>query len=192
MTRTDRIQNDHRLTQISLVKFTDEQVETVAKHLDVSVEEVQTYLSGDVPRDADMERAFYAVTSMYPFRPNGVGEPLPLNLHHFDLYQQRAGTTAMYPGRGQSLCYPAMGLAGEAGEVNEKAKKIVRDRQDLFAQPNDVEREKIKKELGDVLWYIAAICHEAGLSMKDVAEANLKKLASRKERGVIHGDGDDR
>lgn len=113
-------------------------------------------------------------------------------MHDFDAYQELAGTTAMYPGRGESCCYPAMGLAGEAGEVNEKVKKMVRDRMDLFAQPSDEERAKIKKELGDVLWYIAAVCHEAGLSMSDVARFNLEKLASRRERGVIHGEGDDR
>jgi len=191
MARDDITSIDHKLIQISLVKFTDEQIAEVAKHVGVPVEYVQDYLAGDIPRDAIIERAFYAVTSMYPFRAFDA-KPWVGNLTDFDVYQERAGSTAIYPSRGKSLCYPALGLAGEAGEVAEKVKKMVRSGRDLFAQPTDEERAAIKKEMGDVLWYVAAVCHEAGLSMSDVARSNLEKLASRKERGVIEGDGDDR
>lgn len=109
----------------------------------------------------------------------------------FAEYQKRAGSTAIYESRGKSLCYPALGLAGEAGEVAEKVKKLVRV-EGLFAQPDDDFKARLKKELGDVLWYIAATCFEAGLDMDDVAQANIEKLASRKERAVLHGEGDDR
>jgi NTP pyrophosphatase (non-canonical NTP hydrolase) len=110
----------------------------------------------------------------------------------FKTYQERAGTTAMYPSRGKSLCYPALGLAGEAGEVAEKVKKLVRGDGDLYAQPDEALRQALAGELGDLLWYIAALCFELDLKMSDVAQANLEKLASRKKRGVIHGDGDSR
>lgn len=113
-------------------------------------------------------------------------------MQDFDMYQELAGTTAIYPGRGESLIFPALGLAGEAGEVAGKTKHLIRVANDLYAQPDDAFREALKKELGDILWYVAAVCHEAGLSMADVASANLAKLASRKERGVIYGEGDDR
>lgn len=107
----------------------------------------------------------------------------------FDDYQKKAGATALYPGRGQGdLSYPALGLNGEAGEVAEYVKKTIRD------HGGDVSfyRDKLRKELGDVLWYVAACCHELGFDMSDVAQANLDKLASRAQRDVLHGEGDDR
>ena len=107
----------------------------------------------------------------------------------FQQYETRAGETARYPGRGSgSLVYPVLGLNGEAGEVAEKLKKIVRDR---GGEVGD-ERAALIKELGDVLWYVAACCHELGVSMEEVAQGNLEKLASRRERGVLHGSGDER
>ena len=88
-----------------------------------------------------------------------------------------------------AIVYPTMGLVNEAGEVAGKVKKIFRDR---GGEISDGDREALKQELGDVLWYLAQICTELDLSMQEVAEANLVKLFSRLERGKIRGDGDSR
>ena len=108
----------------------------------------------------------------------------------FSDYQERAFSTAVYPGRGEgNFTYPALGLAGETGEVCEKLKKAVRDDGGVVSPAR---KALLAKELGDVLWYVAALSTELGLSMEEVARGNLAKLASRKERGVIHGNGDER
>lgn len=98
-------------------------------------------------------------------------------------YQNQAATTAIYPASVQVL-YPTLGLAGEAGEVANKVKKIVRD--------GKLDKEAIGSEIGDCLWYIAAICKDLGLKMEDVAQANLDKLRQRQERGTLSGSGDTR
>jgi NTP pyrophosphatase (non-canonical NTP hydrolase) len=103
-------------------------------------------------------------------------------------YQRVSRRTAGYP-REAWLAYPALGLAGEAGEVAEHAKKTIRDD---GARVSDERREAIAKELGDVLWYVAQLATELGLNLDDVAAANLEKLLSRQERGVLHGSGDNR
>ena len=108
----------------------------------------------------------------------------------FNDYQQDAATTAIYPGRGTitGLMYVALGL-GESGEVQGKVKKILRDSGgELTAQA----RENIAHELGDVLWYIAETCDEIQVSMEAVASSNLDKLADRKARDKLHGEGDNR
>lgn len=109
----------------------------------------------------------------------------------FDDYQQLAGQTAVYPGRDDDTVapYPSLGLAGEAGEVCEQIKKAIRDD---GGQITDRRRQKLRKELGDVLWYVAAVCSELDLKMEDVARHNVEKLADRKRRGVIQGEGDER
>ncbi len=109
----------------------------------------------------------------------------------FEKYQKLAGRTAQYPGREEARVapYPALGLAGEAGEVCEQVKKMIRDD---GGRLTDTRRQALRKELGDVLWYVAAVCAELNLEMSDVAAANIEKLADRAERGVIGGDGDDR
>jgi NTP pyrophosphatase (non-canonical NTP hydrolase) len=103
-------------------------------------------------------------------------------------YQRLSRGTAAYP-RDAWLAYPALGLAGEAGEVAEHAKKAIRDD---GAQVTDERREAISKELGDVLWYTAQLATELELDLDAVAAANLEKLLSRQRRGVLHGAGDDR
>ena len=103
-------------------------------------------------------------------------------------YQHLSRRTAEYP-REAWLAYPALGLAGEAGEVAEHAKKAIRD--DGGAVTGE-RREAMAKELGDVLWYVAQIASELGLELDDVAQANLEKLLSRQRRGVLSGSGDER
>lgn len=107
----------------------------------------------------------------------------------FNEYQKRALETAIYPAKGQNFSYPALGLVGEAGEVAEKIKKIIRDKDGILSE---VDKFEITKELGDVLWYIAILAEEMGFDLEEVAKMNLEKLASRKERGVLGGSGDNR
>jgi NTP pyrophosphatase (non-canonical NTP hydrolase) len=110
----------------------------------------------------------------------------------FNEYQALAATTAIYPREGsKGVSYAALGLVGEAGEVANKVKKIIRDHEDT-KQGIEEKRSTIEAELGDVLWYIAAICEEFDINMCDVAEANIVKLQSRAQRGVIGGSGDNR
>ncbi len=108
---------------------------------------------------------------------------------NFKEYQQRSLTTALYPDRGSNFIYPTLGLCGEAGEVSEKIKKVVRDRQGVI---DDQVRAEISKELGDVLWYVSQLATELGLSLDAIAEDNLEKLASRKNRNMLQGSGDNR
>ena len=108
---------------------------------------------------------------------------------NFHEYQVAARETAQYPDMGRNFYYPTLGLAGESGEVAEKIKKLMRDGDGVLTQDR---REALRKELGDVLWYVAALCSELGLSMQDVAEHNIAKLRDRRARGAIKGDGDNR
>lgn len=106
----------------------------------------------------------------------------------FSDYQKQAMLTAIYPDMGNNPYYPALGL-GESGEVQNKIKKIMRDQGGVITTEN---RMAIKKELGDLLWYIAATCYEFKISLEDVAKENLDKLSSRQQRGKLQGDGDER
>ncbi|MBJ7329473.1 MAG: nucleoside triphosphate pyrophosphohydrolase family protein [Solirubrobacteraceae bacterium] len=107
----------------------------------------------------------------------------------FAEYQHDSRATAVYPDAGDNLLYPTLGLCGEAGEVAEKVKKMLRDDAGVLS---DERRAAISKELGDVLWYVAQVATEAGLDLEAIAGANLAKLRSRQERGVLTGSGDDR
>ena len=104
-------------------------------------------------------------------------------------YQLRSRATAVYPDAGENLLYPTLGLCGEAGEVAEKIKKMVRDDAGVLT---DERRASLAKELGDVLWYLAQIASEADLDLGAIAEANIEKLQSRQRRDVLQGSGDDR
>lgn len=108
---------------------------------------------------------------------------------NFTDYQQRSRLTAKYPIIGHGVIYPTLGLVNEAGEAAGKIKKIFRDRNGIIGE---AEREALKAELGDVLWYIAQVCTELEISLDEVAESNLTKLLGRQARGKIQGDGDDR
>lgn len=105
-------------------------------------------------------------------------------------YQDKAEETAIYPNKGTvwGLCYTALGL-GEAGEVQNKVKKILRDDDHVISQEK---REAIAKELGGNLWYIAMCAKELGYTLEEIAQLNMNELSSRKERGVLNGSGDDR
>lgn len=109
----------------------------------------------------------------------------------FDEYQTRASQTGSYHTNDQEyvLMYLSMGLAGESGEVIEKLKKVVRNDGGVVSAEK---REDLKKELGDVLWYLSQLAKTLGLSLADVAETNIKKIADRAERGVIKSEGDNR
>jgi NTP pyrophosphatase (non-canonical NTP hydrolase) len=107
---------------------------------------------------------------------------------NFDDYQDLALRTAVYPDVGSNLFYPTLGLASEAGEVAGVIKKVHRDCGDDPAKY----RDNLRKELGGVLWYVAALCSELGLSMGDVAEHNLGTLSQRQDEGTLQGgDADD-
>lgn len=107
----------------------------------------------------------------------------------FDEYQREAVSYATYPDQGKNFVYPILGLAGETGEVAEKVKKIVRDKGGIVS---DEDREAIKKELSDVLWYVSQEAFELGFTLESVARAGLEKLSGRKQRGTLQGSGDDR
>lgn len=107
----------------------------------------------------------------------------------FNEYQKEAFKTALYPERGEDVAYPTLGLVGEAGEVAEKVKKMYRDD---AGEITDEKREDIKKELGDVLWYMSELAHYFDFTLEDVAKANIEKLHSRLARGKIGGSGDNR
>ena len=104
-------------------------------------------------------------------------------------YQIEAQKTAQYPGKGKDLSYPALGLNGEAGEVADKLKKVLRDHKGDF---NTELREDLAYELGDVLWYVADLAYELGYTLDTIAEMNINKLSSRARRGRIGGSGDHR
>jgi len=104
-------------------------------------------------------------------------------------YQERSRATAVYPDAGDNLLYPTLGLCGEAGEVAEKVKKMVRDDGGVLL---DERRAALSKELGDVLWYVAQLATEAELDLDAIAQDNLDKLLSRQRRSVLQGSGDDR
>ena len=104
-------------------------------------------------------------------------------------YQHRSRATAVYPDAGDNLTYPALGLCGEAGECAEKVKKAIRDDGGVLS---DDRRAALAAEIGDALWYVAQLATEAGLELDEIAEENLAKLLSRRDRGALQGSGDSR
>ena len=107
----------------------------------------------------------------------------------FKTYQKKARETAQYPSLGSNYIYPTLGLVGEAGEIAEKVKKVIRDKNGFFDEDS---KNAIKKELGDVLWYISTLCTEFNFNMEDVALENLEKLKLRSQKGTLSGSGDNR
>lgn len=110
----------------------------------------------------------------------------------FEQYQLRSAETAVYPevGTGSILAIAYCGLGlGEAGEVQGKLKKILRDDNGVIT---DEKRKALRGEIGDVLWYLANLAGELDMGLEDIAQENIDKLASRRERGVLGGSGDNR
>ncbi len=104
-------------------------------------------------------------------------------------YQARALKTAANKTKHNELFHLLLGLVGEAGEISQKMKKIVRDNNSDEAK---IDRDDLKKELGDVLWYTAVLAAYFDIQLEDVAQDNIDKLVSRQRRGVIGGSGDNR
>jgi NTP pyrophosphatase (non-canonical NTP hydrolase) len=107
----------------------------------------------------------------------------------FKEYQDKAVETAIY-GAGNAIIYPALGLANEAGEVLGKIKKVLRDKNGDFDHLDT--RMAIADEIGDVLWYMAALCKDLDISLDSIANKNIVKLLDRRARNVIQGSGDNR
>lgn len=112
-----------------------------------------------------------------------------LPLIDFERYQAESRETAIYPELGRNPVFPALGLAGEVGEVAEKVKKVWCGQDGVYTADD---RSVIGKELGDVLWYLAQLATELHLSLQDIAAANMKKIRERKRTNTIVGDGDER
>ena len=92
-------------------------------------------------------------------------------------------------GVGETVVYPSLKLNGEAGEVAEKVGKVLRDKLGIFTKEDNIE---IAKELSDCLWYINATANDLGFSLQEIAQLNVEKICSRRERNVISGNGDNR
>ena len=112
-----------------------------------------------------------------------------MKLDDFNAYQRESRKTWSLIHTDHAIVYPTLGLTNEAGEVAGKVKKIFRDK---GGQISEQDREALKQELGDVLWYLTQICTELDITLQEVAEANIEKLFSRLERNQIRGDGDHR
>lgn len=108
---------------------------------------------------------------------------------NFEDFQKIVKKTSIYPNQGSNVAYVTLGLAGEAGEVADKVKKLIRDDNGILSP--DKKKEMIK-ELGDVLWYLTACASELGVDLEEVATQNAKKVEDRKSRGVLSGEGDNR
>jgi len=108
---------------------------------------------------------------------------------NFDEYQRKAKSMAIYPAQYQ-IIYPALGIAGETGEVAELVKKWIRD--ERSHKMSDERRERIVKELGDILWYVSNLASDLNISLDAVASTNILKLEDRQARNVLQGDGDER
>jgi len=107
---------------------------------------------------------------------------------NFREYQEKAFTTAL-PSIKDNIYYHTLGLSGEAGEICNKIKKVMRDKN---GEISDEMKESLKAEIGDVMWYVASLCTVLGLDLEDVCSANLDKLYSRMERNKLSGSGDNR
>lgn len=103
-------------------------------------------------------------------------------------YQQHALETAIHPDD-RRIIYPTLGLTGEAGEVADKVKKVIRDAHEEFTPEKKLE---IVKEIGDVMWYCATLARDLGYELDDVAQMNVDKLRSRMQRNHLTGSGDNR
>lgn len=100
----------------------------------------------------------------------------------FNEYQAETKKTSIYPNVGRNFTYPAFGIASEAGEIADTLKRVVRDKKSVYGE---ADRELIKADIGDLLWYAAALASEFELRFDDVATYNLEKLAKRMREGTL-------
>lgn len=107
----------------------------------------------------------------------------------FEAYESDVLSLGFYPNKGNNIVYPVLGITGEAGEIADKVKKVQRDKKGILSEED---RKALIKELGDVLWYITAMADELDISLEEVAYVNIQKIHSRRERGTLSGEGDDR
>jgi NTP pyrophosphatase (non-canonical NTP hydrolase) len=121
--------------------------------------------------------------------PSRYDDPEFTNQMDANTYQTGALQTAIYPNMSNNFIYPTLGLVGEAGEVAEKAKKIIRDGDGTLTEET---RNKMALELSDVCWYVAVLAYELDYTLEEIMQMNLDKLASRQQRGVLSGSGDNR
>ena len=112
-----------------------------------------------------------------------------MKTNDFDKYQKNVEKTAIYPGIGKNFIYPTIGLVGEAGEIANKVKKVIRDDKSKIDKKN---REELAYELGDVMWYIAQLSTELDLKLSKIIKMNIMKLAKRMKSNTLHGSGDHR
>lgn len=103
-------------------------------------------------------------------------------------YQAEALSTAIYP-NDNNISYLALAICGEAGELADKVKKVLRDKNGQFYI---ADLSAIALELGDILWYAANLSKVLGYDLSDIAQMNIEKINGRVERGTIHGTGDNR
>lgn len=103
-------------------------------------------------------------------------------------YQKSALATAIYPNDG-TVSYLALAISGEAGELADKVKKVLRDKDGVFS---DADKKALALELGDVMWYVANLSEVIGYQLSDIAQMNIDKIAGRVKRGTLHGAGDNR
>ena len=106
-----------------------------------------------------------------------------------DEYQQEALVTAVFHDEFKDIAHWVLGINGEAGEIAEKLKKIIRDKNGALS---DDDKHEIAKEIGDVLWYLAVLSHQLDINFNEIGRMNIEKLRSRQARGKIHGNGDNR
>jgi NTP pyrophosphatase (non-canonical NTP hydrolase) len=107
-----------------------------------------------------------------------------------DEYQKRALQTAVFnDDEFKDTAHWVFGITGEAGEIAEKMKKIIRDKDGII---NKADKQELVKEVGDVLWYLAVFAKQLNVSFEEIGRVNLDKLQSRKDRDVIKGSGDNR
>lgn len=103
-------------------------------------------------------------------------------------YQIEAAKTVCYDEK-YAVVYPTLGMAGEAGEVADKVKKVLRDKDGVFS---DETKTEIAKEIGDVMWYVAILSKDLGFDLEKICQMNVDKLRSRQQRDMLHGNGDNR
>lgn len=127
-------------------------------------------------------------TPIYGNEPTYIAEPPGISGMTLNEYQLNALETAVYPEE-YSIVYPALGMAGEAGEVADKVKKVIRDNNADFSS---LKCEEIAMEIGDVLWYCAVLADRIGYRLDTIARMNNRKLKSRQLRGKLGGSGDNR